>query len=373
MSSGPAGGPLRFLRGLGRRLAGPPAHLRERRSVLSRLERVASAEGPILVGPWLSEVGYELLYWVPFLHWFMDRHGVAARRLMVVSRGGVESWYPEGLGLYRDILELWGPEEFRERNGVRVREAGREKELTVSDLSREIRDRVLREAASGPGVEDAGWLHPSLMYRLFDPFWHGRMDRRFVEKHTIHRLLTPPGRTEAPPGLPDDYVAVKFYFSECFPETSENLEFVERAVRRVSASVPVVMLHTGLQVDNHPECQGRPEGTDILHLDTGARPERNLDVQTEVVRGARMFLGTYGGFAYLAPLLGIPAVSVYSRVDGFMHPHLELARHRFQAPPFGAFHHFAVGELELASRLWGAVDGPPARPPRPSPPAPRTR
>ena len=25
---------------------------------------------PILVGPWLGEVGFELLYWIPFLRWF---------------------------------------------------------------------------------------------------------------------------------------------------------------------------------------------------------------------------------------------------------------------------------------------------------------
>jgi hypothetical protein len=42
-----------------------------------RVERdiaaVARGRGPIIAGPWLSEVGFEVLYWVPFLRWFEDR------------------------------------------------------------------------------------------------------------------------------------------------------------------------------------------------------------------------------------------------------------------------------------------------------------
>ena len=29
--------------------------------------------GPILVGPWLSEVGFELLYWIPLLRWIKEQ------------------------------------------------------------------------------------------------------------------------------------------------------------------------------------------------------------------------------------------------------------------------------------------------------------
>ena len=57
------------------------------------LERDLAATGraaatPIVAGPWLGEVGFELLYWVPFLRWFAERFAVAPERLLVVSRGG---------------------------------------------------------------------------------------------------------------------------------------------------------------------------------------------------------------------------------------------------------------------------------------------
>ena len=44
--------------------------------------------GPIVVGPWLGEVGFELLYWIPFLRWALAEAGIAADRVTVVSRGG---------------------------------------------------------------------------------------------------------------------------------------------------------------------------------------------------------------------------------------------------------------------------------------------
>ena len=39
------------------------------------LARQAARGGPLIVGPWTSEVGYEALYWVPFLAWAADHYG----------------------------------------------------------------------------------------------------------------------------------------------------------------------------------------------------------------------------------------------------------------------------------------------------------
>src|SRR5215468_11398604 len=62
-------------------------------SIRRTLRTAVNGTAPIIVGPWLSEVGYEVLYWVPFLRWFSDRYHVDPSRLTVVSRGGVAGWY----------------------------------------------------------------------------------------------------------------------------------------------------------------------------------------------------------------------------------------------------------------------------------------
>ena len=35
-------------------------------------------------------------------------------------------------------------------------------------------------------------------------------------------------------------------------------------------------------------------------------------MQTAVIAGARAFVGTYGGYAYLAPFCNVPAIAFYS-------------------------------------------------------------
>jgi hypothetical protein len=57
-------------------------------SVRRTLRSVANSRAPIIVGPWLSEVGYEVLYWVPFLRWFTRHYDVDPDRVVVLSRGG---------------------------------------------------------------------------------------------------------------------------------------------------------------------------------------------------------------------------------------------------------------------------------------------
>ena len=48
--------------------------------VNGRLATLARSGRPIVAGPWLGEVGFELLYWIPFLAWFAERFDVPRDR-----------------------------------------------------------------------------------------------------------------------------------------------------------------------------------------------------------------------------------------------------------------------------------------------------
>src|SRR5687767_6209700 len=69
------------------------------------LEAIARGTHTIVAGPWLGEVGFELLYWVPFLRWFTGRFQVDPQRMLVVSRGGTSSWYRPFASGYREIFD----------------------------------------------------------------------------------------------------------------------------------------------------------------------------------------------------------------------------------------------------------------------------
>jgi hypothetical protein len=78
-----------------------------------------------------------------------------------------------------------------------------------------------------------------------------------------------------------------------------------------------------------------------------------------VIRNAQAFVGTYGGFSYLAPLCGVNTVAFYSHPNGFRVDHLEVAKRVFSALQCGTFTELdlrAVDSLRLG--LSGALPVP---------------
>jgi hypothetical protein len=287
----------------------------------ARLERnlaaLASGSDTIVAGPWLGEVGFELLYWMPFLRWFAARFHVAPERLMVVSRGGTAGWYRPFAALYRETFDYLTPEQFRQRHDERVRANGEQKQTQVLAFEREL----LRELTTD--VTHRSMLHPSTMYGLFNPFWWGHVGDAWVHAHAAYtRLAAPSVPGYALPAGP--YTAVKFYFNDCFPATPANRAFVRRTLQALVARGPVVSLATGLKLDDHDGDDLRALG--VQPLPAHLHPRDNLALQSAVVAGAAGFAGTYGGFSYLAPFFGVPSTAYYSNVHGFSPRHLVMAR-----------------------------------------------
>jgi hypothetical protein len=294
---------------------------------LLTLGRLSRSTRPVVVGPWLGEVGFELLYWIPFLAWIRATRPAIAARAVVVSRGGVAAWYRPFSDRYIEILDYYPLDEFRARNTQRiVSQNGALKQWTVTRFDREILTQV-RGAVPHPAP---ALLHPSLMYRLFLPFWVGRDSMARIRQHTRYQLFDRPGDGDLPADLPRDYLAVRFYFNASFPDTAENRAFVGRVVRSLTRRGNVVLLNPGLLFDDHRDHDivGLDRVYTVAHL---MEPHNNLGVQSAIVSHARAFVGTYGGLSYLAPFYGVPSVSFYSHRSRFVLQHLELAGSVFSA------------------------------------------
>ncbi len=308
----------------------------DERRLHGRLERVSKTDRPVLVGPWSGEVGFELLYWVPFVTWALRKARVAPERIVIVSRGGPRSWYAHLGGRYVDVLSHFSADEFR------VKTEANKKQRSMGRFDREIVRRIIAEA----GLERPILLHPGLMYRLFFPFWKQQATVRRIENYTAYERPTPPVCQELAGRLPADYVAMRFYFSACFPDTPANRACVETAVRGLASSGNVVMLNTAFEVDDHRDyAPGR--SSRIYTIADLMTPDRNLDVQTAVIAGAKAFVGTYGGYSYLAPLLGVPSLAFYSRREEFFAHHLELAERVFRSMNAGSFVPLDVANVDL--------------------------
>jgi hypothetical protein len=288
------------------------------------LRRAGAAEGRFVVGPWLSEIGFEVLYWIPLLNWFVSRYGVDPDRVVAISRGGARCWYRDIAAGYVEIFEHFSPDELSAWHRRRIAETQSQKQMGVSSFDREI----LRVAGGEADIEGATLIHPSLMYRMFRFFWAERRAIGLIIDRTLHRPLPRPASAgdDDPPltDLPDDYVALKAYFSSCFPDTEDNRAFLAALLESLARHTDVVVLSTGLEIDDHSDYD--PVGAHRVYSASGRMtPANNLDVQTRVISRARALVTTYGGFSYLGPLLGVPSLSFYS-VENFNPTHLDVMR-----------------------------------------------
>jgi glycosyltransferase involved in cell wall biosynthesis len=285
------------------------------------LARIRTSDAPIVIGPWLSEVGYELLYWIPFLNWAIRQHQLDGRRLIVVSRGGAKPWYAHLNAEYIDVFDLITVDEYRRRNEQRWAELGHQKQSAISAMDRELIDRVTAKLR----LPHADVLHPSLMYRLLSLYWFGKAGIGILDKHTDYRRFAAIEQPRAIGDLPNDYVAVRFYFRPSFPDTPENRRFAAAVIRSINREHPVVLLNTGLNIDDHEDLQpGTGPGQGIFRVEHQMTPERNLEVQTEIISRARALVGTYGGLTYLAPYYGVPSVGFYSEETELVPVHLDM-------------------------------------------------
>lgn len=321
-------------------------------ALTKELRRVAESGKPIVVGPWLSEVGFELLYWIPFLNWVTETFGLERQRLIVVSRGGAGAWYRDFCDRSVDVFDIYSVDEYRQRNDARWQDGGNQKQFEMSEFDHEIVDTVkarLRE-------RDVAMLHPALMYQLFRFYWFEKGSISLIHEHCRYRRLPVP----APPpvDLPKDYVAVRFYFRPSFPDTSENRAFVQRVIQAITKRLPIVMLNPGLRVDDH-EDYAPADGERIHRIADGLDASRNLAVQDSVIANAQAFVGTYGGLAYLGPFHGVPSVSFYSHHTELVLAHLDQTERMCRATgaTMSAVSVEAAGWLEMVLGQGGPIHG----------------
>ncbi len=305
------------------------------------IDRAKRTGRPLLAGPWTGEIGFELLYWIPFLRKLKSR--IPELPMSVISRGGVAAWYDGIATGYEDIFAVVDPAEFRAHTDGETR-----KQRSVGPFDR----RLLRDASPALGRVRPVFVHPALMSTLLYPYWKDALPLRRLFEYVEPARLSAMPELDVTLDLPHDYVAVRFYFSQSFPDNPLNRALVTDVVRSLSSRLPVVLLTTPFAVDDHIDAP--PDAASVRSIAQFLTPENNLAVQTAVIKGARAFVGTYGGFSYLAPLYGVPSVTFYSEAT-FFEQHLEFARRTFSrvdAAPFIVLHE---RERALLGELVGQV------------------
>lgn len=277
----------------------------------------AAREGRrLLVGPFLGEVGFEVLYWIPIVRRLLAEHAVGRERVTVLARGGAASWYRDCAEHSIEVLDLVPPEQYLEELVARRRREGHTKQFFPDPLDSRLTRLAIQQ------IGDAAMVHPLLMYSRMRFVLEGLQPPEQAPRLADYTSLGwedgPP-----PPGCPADYVAVKLYFSDSFPDDDATRELAAGVLKELADETDVVVLTSGTQLDEHREWV--PFGTRIHDSSSWVTPQDNLTVQTALVARSRAFVCTYGGFSYLGAMLGVPTLALQTQ-EPYSPVHLAVLR-----------------------------------------------
>ena len=200
-----------------------------------------------------------------------------------MSRGGVGAWYQGVAERYVEIWDEIDPAEFAKRNAAR----GVVKHYEPGDMDRDILDRVARRI----GTTDFDVLHrpdvPGCSH------WSGQRAMGFVDAHLRFTTMTPAlmirrcCRRSRGGEVLCGGVAAR-YAGDSRPPPRDGA---------LSERLPVVLLDTGLVLeDDHADYTFATRGR-VMSARAWMTPRNNLGVQTQIVAGAKAFVGTCGSIA----------------------------------------------------------------------------
>ena len=289
------------------------------RSLIVRayLRRLATSDKPIVLGPWRSELGFEQLYWLPFLNWALKTYKINTDRCIALTRGGLGALYPAKQSV--DLFTLRTVDQVRLENQVDYETRKLQKQTQITAWDRQVvHDAAERVYGQGQRFH---LLHPSWMYWLFEPFWEERATMRLIAAHCDFGL---PPIPELPDGfnLPEKFVAVRFYERHTLPFDGEVPQILREMVYGMAAKYPVVLLNQPIFADDHVDLP--IAGPNILALPQ-VPPEQNFILQGAVLARCAAFVGTYGGVAQWALRYRRPSLSVFAHFNGTALAHRNLS------------------------------------------------
>lgn len=280
--------------------------------ISDELDKLLQDNKPVIAGPYISDIGIEILYWIPFLRWLIKNYNLSKNRLITISRCGTDIWYNELNGKHIDICDFLEEKEFffminqRIVNGI--------KQFTITEIEKDILNKITEKIK----VDDYYLVHPSLMFNVFLPIWKQKLPADFIKNYTIYKHFPFLKEQFQIDRVPKDYIAVNFSFCPQFPNNSQNRFFLENLLAELCKEYKIINLNTGIQIDRHIDFDF--ESDKIINIKNLVNYKNLLKVQTDIISNARLFIGTHSGISFLAPLIGVKTLNIYSEMNAGTFP-----------------------------------------------------
>lgn len=266
----------------------------------------------IIFGPWMGEVGPELQYWIPFICNLSSSEPLLSKRLLTVSRGGVETWYGTFPNEYVEIFDYLSEKEFKKLRNESFRINKLQKQINFVKGEQALIKRIARKK----NINNYRVIHPSVMWKEIIPWLQEKTELNSILKKLLFRKFSSFDQKYVDfvdnLHLPEKFITVKFYDNVIFPLNKSNIQFVNEIIERINNKYKIVLLKTKYQLDLH-DLFDIKRSSRIIDVSDKLLPESNLGIQTEILRRSAGFVGTNGGFSVLPAFLNKTCVSFYTK------------------------------------------------------------
>jgi len=263
----------------------------------------------LFLGPWLGEVGPELQYWIPYLQQAKARGLFGRKKIIAVSRGGVETWYSNITDQYIDIFDHLTSQDYRSVRASVLKTT--QKQITPHPWELQFIAQIAKKLGTG----SYSIVHPAQMWRFVVAWLQEFIPLSKVYAQLKFQMLasSTSAYTEYVDKLhlPGNYIAARFYTNQVFKRGKENEQMIKKILSRISHNLPIVFLTMNYKVDDHGS-MALPNSSRIIQIGSNFPLRINLGIQTEVIRRAKGFIGTNGGLSVLPALVHIPVLSFYN-------------------------------------------------------------
>jgi hypothetical protein len=255
----------------------------------------------IIIGPWMSEIGFELLYWIPLLQ---KKYNFENKKIIVISRGGVSHWY-SNLKVYKylNVQELIKDDDFKDFIRVKA-QIGEQKQTNVENLESKIYEIVMKKFSIS--AEECKILHPRIMYNYFRPYWNGSSKMNFsaLQKNIT---LDYPKKLNMKIDI-KNFVVCKLYSSSILYMENDKEKYLQKIsllMNIINQRYKIVFLNYNSGDDHKlilPSFDEKLKLKERYYLDDlfeEVDKDNNLEIQNFLVSRSEFFFGTYGGFSYL--------------------------------------------------------------------------
>jgi hypothetical protein len=268
-------------------------------------------------------VGFELLYWIPFVQQFRHQYKIPKERLIAIGRGGSACWYD--MAGQADLYEHVPLETARVWSVQASQQTGSMKQTREEPWE----THVCGLTAASLGLQKYHRLSPSWMYGLLAPWWTGQRSQAWINDRLAHAVTLPAPQMDPAlqAKLPPAYIAMRWYARPTWPYQESLVQWTRTFVEGIAKTHPVVLIDS-FHADDHADLHlGTIPNVQRLSDLTEMTPLNNLAVQSSVIAKANAYIGTYGGMSQGAMRWGIPTLALYTEFGQTAPEHLALTQH----------------------------------------------